>query len=195
MSDVTPPPLFSNPKTSAPLSLTKMVGRSYLSLQRLHIEDVPQHSEFITPAANAPTLTTFLAAVFREALEKDFETGFTAEGSWAPTGKHVHITSLDGGHSTVPIQVEQRKKGKGDNTWFARRSKHLESDIQYTELVSILMNDHSWWEYQYTPDLYDGNLLLEWDEKQLEEAASNIRQELGIVDVQMRSKLPRHDVC
>ena len=169
------------------------MGQSYLSLQQLRIEDVPQHPEFISPAANAPTLTTFLAAVFREALREDFETGFREEGSWAPTGKAVQVAGLEGGHSTVPVQVEQRKKGKGENTWFARRSKHLESDVQYTELVSILMNNHSWWEYQYTPGLYDGNLLLEWDVKQLEEATSNVRQELGIADVEMRSKLAHHN--
>ncbi|KAJ4352697.1 hypothetical protein N0V95_004022 [Ascochyta clinopodiicola] len=163
-----------------------MAGRSYLSLQRLRIEDVPQHPEFTSPSASAPALATFLAAVFREALAEDFETGFTVEGSWAPTGKNVRITGLDGSHATVPVSVEQRKKGKGEKTWFARRSKHLESDVRHTELDSLLMNDHSWWEYQYTPDLYDGNLLLEWDVKQLEEVASSIRHDVGIADVEMR---------
>lgn len=170
-----------------------MAGRSYLSLQRLRLEDVPQHPEFPTPAATAPALTTFLAAVFREALKEDFETGFTVAGNWAPSGKNVKITGLDGGTAVVPVAVEQRKKGKGDDTWFARRSKHLETDVRHTELDSLLMNDHSWWEYQYTPDLYDGNLLLEWDANTLEEAAGSIRQELGIAEVEMRSKPTCHD--
>ncbi|KAF3006023.1 hypothetical protein E8E13_010655 [Curvularia kusanoi] len=159
-----------------------MVGRSYLSLQRLRVEDVPQHPEFKVPAPSAPALTTFLAAVFKEALDEDFETGFTVEGSWAPTGKNVKITGVDGGTSSVPVTVEQRKRGK----WFARRSKHLETDVRHTELDSLLMNDHSWWEYQYTPDLYDGNLLLEWDATVLAEAAAGIKQELAIGDVEMR---------
>lgn len=166
-----------------------MAGRSYLSLQRLRVVDVPQHPEFTTPAANAPALTTFLAAVFREALKEDFEAGFTVEGSWAPTGKNVKITGIDGGSCTVPVSVEQRKKGKGDNTWFARRSKHAETDVRHTELDALLMNDHSWWEYQYTPDLYDGNLLLEWDAQILAEAAGSLKQDLGIADVEMRGKL------
>lgn len=167
-----------------------MVGRSYLSLQRLRAEDVPQHPEFTAPAANAPALTTFLAAVFKEALKEDFETGFTVEGNWAPTGKNVKITGTGGGTSTVPVSVEQRKKGKGDLTWFARRSKHAETDVRHTELDSMLMNDHSWWEYQYTPDLYDGNLLLEWNASTLKEAVASIQQELAIGDVEMRSELP-----
>ncbi|KAJ8109076.1 hypothetical protein OPT61_g7717 [Boeremia exigua] len=163
-----------------------MVGRSYLSLQRRCVEDVPQHPEFTVPATNAPALAAFLAAVFKEALKEDFETGFTIEGNWAPTGRNVKIMGIDGGSSTVPVSVEQRKKGKGEHTWFARRSKHLETDVRHTELDSLLMNDHSWWEYQYTPDLYDGNLLLEWDATTLEEAAASIRQEVAIGDVEMR---------
>lgn len=171
-----------------PAVIVSMAGRSYLSLQRLRVEDVPQHAEFPALSPNAPSLTTFLAAVFTEALKEDFETGFTVEGTWAPTGKNVQIRGHDGGHTTVPVSVEQRKKGKGEHTWFARRSKHSETDVRHTELDSLLMNDHSWWEYQYTPDLYDGNLLLEWDARQLEEAASSIRREMGITDVEMRSE-------
>ncbi|KAJ4987172.1 hypothetical protein SVAN01_07324 [Stagonosporopsis vannaccii] len=163
-----------------------MVGRSYLSLQRLRVDEIPRHPDFAAPAANAPPLTTFLATVFKEALEEDFETGFTVEGHWAPTGRNVKITGIDGGTSTVPVSVEQRKKGKGELTWFARRSKHAETDVRHTELDSLLMNDHSWWEYQYTPDLYDGNLLLEWDAGSLQEAAASIRQELAISDIEMR---------
>jgi hypothetical protein len=165
-----------------------MARRIYLSLQRLRVEDVPQHPEFMAPAAGAPAVTTFLAAVFSEALKEDFETGFTVAGTWAPTGKNIKITGLDGGSSSVPVSVEQRKKGKGDNTWFARRSKHAETDVRHTELDALLMNDHSWWEYQYTPDLYDGNLLLEWDASTLAEAAGSLKQDLGIADVEMRSK-------
>jgi hypothetical protein len=165
-----------------------MAGRSYLSLQRLNIEDVPQHPEFVSPSPKAPALTTFLATVFREALKEDFETGFTVEGNWSPAGRNVKITGHDGGQATVPVSVEQRKKGKGEKTWFARRSKHLETDVRHTELDSLLMNDHSWWEYQYTPDLYDGNLLLEWNVKALEEAASSFRDELDVANVEMRSK-------
>src|SRR5690242_8599583 len=165
-----------------------MTIRSHLSLQRLRVEDVPQHPEFTAPAINAPALTTFLAAVFKEALAEDFETGFTNEGHWAPTGKNVKITGIDGGTSTVPVSVEQRKKGKGELTWFARRSKHAETDVRHTELDSLLMNDHSWWEYQYTPDLYDGNLLLEWDAGSLEQAVASIKQKLSIQDVEMRGK-------
>ena len=165
-----------------------MAERSYLGLQRLRVEDVPQHPEFTTPATNAPALETFLAAVFKEAIKEDFETGFTVEGNWAPTGRNVKITGQDGGTILVPVSVEQRKKGKGEHTWFARRSKHLETDVRHTELDSLLMNDHSWWEYQYTPDLYDGNLLLEWDAQTLEEAAGRFRQELVIAEVEMRSK-------
>lgn len=134
-------------------------------------------------------MTTFLTAVFNEALKEDFETGFTIEGTWAPSGKNVKIVGLDGGSSTVPVSVEQRKRGKGDTTWFARRSKHAETDVRHTELDALLMNDHSWWEYQYTPDLYDGNLLLVWDAQALAEAAGSLKQDLGIADVEMRSKL------
>jgi hypothetical protein len=170
-----------------------MVGPPYLSLQRLRVEDVPQHPEFSVPAPNASALTAFLSAAFKEALNEDFETGFSVEGTWAPTGKNVKITGIDGGTSTVPVTVEQRKKGKGDQTWFARRSKHAETDVRHTELDSLLMNDHSWWEYQYTPDLYDGNLLLEWDAGTIEEAAAGLKQELAIGDVEMRSKSPCHD--
>ncbi|KAF1929760.1 uncharacterized protein M421DRAFT_129002 [Didymella exigua CBS 183.55] len=163
-----------------------MAGRPYLSLQRVRVEDVPQHPEIKNLAANAPAPTTFLTAVFSEALKEDFETGFTVEGIWAPTGKNVKITGLEGGSSAVPVSVEQRKKGKGDNTWFARRSKHAETDVRHTELDALLMNDHSWWEYQYTPDLYDGNLLLEWDANMLAEAEGSLKQDLGIGGVEMR---------
>ena len=169
-----------------------MVGPPYLSLQRLRVEDVPQHPEFSAPAPNAPALTAFLSAAFKEGLNEDFESGFSVEGTWAPTGKNVKITGIDGGTCTVPVTVEQRKKGKGDQTWFARRSKHLETDVRHTELDSLLMNDHSWWEYQYTPDLYDGNLLLEWDAGIIEEAAAGLKQELAIGDIEMRSKSPYH---
>lgn len=169
-----------------------MAGTPYLSLQRLRVEDVPQHPAFTAPAANAPALTTFLAAVFKEALKEDFETGFTTEGNWTPSGKNVKITGIEGGTSTVPVAVEQRKRGKGDQTWFARRSKHLETDVRHTELDSLLMNDHSWWEYQYTPDLYDGNLLLEWDAGVLEEAAASIRPEVAVGQIEMRGELAGH---
>lgn len=171
-----------------------MAEQPYLSLRRLCIEDVPRHPQFSSPSPRSPNLATFLTDVFREALKEDFETGFTVEGNWSPKGKNIKITGLDGGHATVPVSVEQRKKtgGKGGGTWFARRSKHLETDVRRTELHSLLMIDHSWWEYQYSPDLYDGNLLLEWDENTLKDATSNFRQELGISEVEMRSKSTYH---
>ena len=74
-----------------------MAGRPYLSLQRLRIEDVPLHPEVKTPAAGAPTVATFLTAVFNEALKEDFEMDFTIEGTWAPSGKNIKIVGLDGG--------------------------------------------------------------------------------------------------
>ncbi len=173
-----------------------MAEQGYLSLRRLRIEDVPRHPEFTTASPNAPDLAKFLTAVFAEALKEDFQTGFTVEGNWSPAGKNITITGLDGGRVSVPVYVEQRtRKDKSGGTWFARRSKHLETDVRHTELDSLLMNDHSWYEYQYTPDLYDGNLLLEWGKEELEDAVSAVKKELGVSEIEMRGKSTRCTGC
>jgi hypothetical protein len=167
-----------------------MAGRRYLSLQRLHLDELPHHPDlFPATSPSSPELPAFLRAVFSEACAEDFESGFSPLGKWSPDQGCVRARARAGGEADVPVVVEQRKKTKGKETWFARRSTHDESDVGYAELDRVLTTDHSWYEYQYTPDLYDGNMLLEWDLRDLEEAASQFKADLAIKDVEMRSEL------
>jgi hypothetical protein len=166
-----------------------MLGRRYLSLQRLHLDELPYHPDLSAPSPSSPDLSVFLRAVFTEACAEDFESGFVALGKWSPSQGRVRIPALGGGEADVPVEVEQRKKTKGKELWFARRSTHEESHVGYAELDRVLTTDHSWYEYLYTPDVYDGNLLLQWDPRDLEEAASRFQADLTVRDVEMRSEL------
>ena len=167
-----------------------MPGRRYLSLQALHLDELPHHPDlFPATSPSSPALSVFLRAVFTEACAEDFEGGFSALGTWSPEQGRVAMPALAGGDADVPVVVEKRKKTSGKETWFARRSTHAESDVKYAELDDLLTTDHSWYEYLYTQDLYDGNMLLEWDPRDLEDAANTFKADLAIDNVEMRSEL------
>jgi hypothetical protein len=166
-----------------------MVGRRYLSLQPLRLEELPHHPDLLPATSpSSPALSAFLRAVFTEACAENFESGFSAQGKWSPEQGRVAIPALAGGEADVPVVVEQRKKTSGKETWFARRSTHDESQVRYAELDRLLTTDHSWYEYLYTPDLYDGNMLLEWDSRGLKDATNTFKADLAIDDVEMRSE-------
>jgi hypothetical protein len=167
-----------------------MAGRRYLSLLPLRLEELPHHPDlFPVPSPSSPDLSAFLRAIFTEACAEDFESGVSTLGKWSPDQGRVAIPALAGEEADVPVVVEQRKKTNGKEAWFGRRSTHNESDVKYAELNRLLTTDHSWYEYLYTPDLYDGNMLLEWDSTALEEAANKFKADLAISDIEMRSEL------
>lgn len=138
-----------------------------------------QHSEFTpdaTPQSN--NLVSFLSHVLTEALQVDFENGWTSHGTWRRQG-----TSTD-----IDVNVEQRVKGKGKNSWLARRSHHNVLDVEYLELDELLSQDHARKEAEYTPSVYDANELLKWKSQELEQAVAQLNPEWRVKSVQMSGK-------
>lgn len=138
----------------------------YLGLVPLGVQDIPHHQD-LEPAVSAqvalPELENFAKELLDEAKEWDIS-------KWPQTGTHKFgKKSLAAG-----IEVTQHKKGNSDDIWFARYSKHPEtagspsSDDAFAKLKRwevfdhILRQDHSKHEAEYTPNVFDRDLVLKW---------------------------------
>jgi hypothetical protein len=169
--------------------------RQYLELRPLCLHELPPHNETIGASdINRPTLVSFLKAVLAEAYKTDFESH-----TWIPHGQYpvedrleVMMPPLTQGPEDleicVPVQVEKRVDSKTSSAWLARRSRHYMHHIAYSELDTLLAQDHCRKEALYTPSVFDANELLKWNAKDLRAAVEELDPKWKVTSVQMSSK-------
>jgi hypothetical protein len=169
--------------------------RQYLELRPLCLHELPPHSETTGASAiKGPTLASFLKSVLAETYKNDFESH-----TWIPHGQYpaedrleVIMPPLTQGPDDleicVPVQVEKRVNGNTSSAWLARRSHHHMDKVAYSELDTILAQDHCRKEALYTPSVFDANELLKWNAKDLRTAVEELDPKWKVRSVQMSSK-------
>jgi hypothetical protein len=166
----------------------------YLDLQPICLHELPPHPDTADGGpSQGRTLGEFLNGVLVEAFEVQFDgDAWTPYGEF-PHGKDIYVTMpalkqpkhIELDHDVrVPCEVKKRANG----TWLARTSKHSASHIHYSELDSLLAQDHCRREAEYDPSVFDANELLRWCEVDLKNAVANLKPEWQVESVQMSSE-------
>ena len=140
--------------------------------------DLPPHRDLASLQASPPDLSTFLQQLFREVHRH-----FAIQSSDIGTSKD----SVTARGTSYPVVVHKTKcKDEEGLLWFGRRSVHEEGKpVGFEELRNVLMRGHERNEAEYTPAIYDVNVLVDWE---VDLAGKTFPCEGGdIGDVEMRS--------
>jgi hypothetical protein len=166
----------------------------YLDLHPICLHELPSHPDTADVGpSRGPTLGEFLNGVLVEAFEVQFDgDAWTPHGEF-PHGKDIYVSmpalrepkNIQLDHDIrVPCEVKKQVNG----TWLARTSEHSASQIRYSELDSLLAQDHCRKEAEFTPSVFDANELLRWSEADLKKAVADLRPEWQVKSVQMSSE-------
>lgn len=154
------------------------VWPSYLQVDTqlipLSIHNIPFHPDFGTRTVSHPNLASFVKTVFDDAKRWN-------PPSWKQTGKYVeNKVGLE------PVNISQYMTKKHDR-WFARYNEFYDGahDQHWEELDHVLRDNHSDHEAEYTPDVFDHQCLVKWNEG-LDEAERASKMK----DISMESKSP-----
>jgi hypothetical protein len=170
-------------------------SRRYLDIQPIRLYELPLHGDNSNGDINqGPTLAAFLKSVLTEAYQIHFDgDDWIPHGTFpsAPPGE-VRMPPLPGTTSaaekSVPFQVDKKANGKNSSAWLGRTSYHSAQDIAYSELDTLLSQDHCRKEAEYTPSVFEANQLLKWSEEELQKAVADLKPEWKVKRVQMSSK-------
>jgi hypothetical protein len=170
-------------------------SRRYLDIQPIRLYELPLHGDTSNDNTNqGPTLATFLNSVLTEAYQINFDgDNWISHGTFpsAPPGE-VRMPPLPGTASaaekSVPFQVDKKANGRTSSAWLGRTSYHSAQDIAYSELDTLLSQDHCHKEAEYTPSVFEANQLLKWSEEELQRAVADLKPEWKVKRVQMSSK-------
>jgi hypothetical protein len=150
----------------APLNMAATSNRKYLFRSPLKLSQLPTHPAIPLPSTGAskstpPELEPFLLDILTEGtrLADDGLASFKSHGMKpsSPSSTKVELLSTDlPGKSNGPAE-----------TWFARRSRHVNKaspgTASYDELVGALLQNHSENEKAYTPDVVDAHEVASWN--------------------------------
>jgi len=127
-----------------------------LKLQGLGPNDLPPHSALASHQTSPPELSIFLQHLFFEVHQH-----FAIKSSDIGTSKN----SVTARGTTFPVVVHKTKCIDEEGLlWFGRRSEHDEGKpVAFEELREVLMRNHERNEAEYTPAIYDVNVLVDWD--------------------------------
>lgn len=180
--------------------------RPIFSATPLDIARLPPHPDLPTSTTNTKgSLADFLNVVLKEVAETDFDSGWKVhKQEWQPSEPPVHLPEFPGRSVSTPnsqsnvenrstksasISVVQQTKNINQKKWLARTSYHSPSEIEYSELDSLLSQNHSRNEGLYTPSVFDVNELLTWGSGDLEGVVGELDPSFNVQRVQMSSKL------
>jgi hypothetical protein len=172
-------------------------ARQYLNVEPLCLHELPPHVLLHADGIRYGNKTAdFLNGVLAEAFQVDLDdNSWSPEGIVPPTGRRIYITMPALGSTSsstpdqdVPVQVEKRVKGQTKSAFLARRSYHDELDIEYSELDTILSQNHCGEEAQYDPSVFDANELFKWPTEDLQDVVRDLKPEWRVKQVQMSSE-------
>jgi hypothetical protein len=170
------------------------IHHKYLDIHPLCLHELPAHAELVDGrTGHVRTLGEFLNGVLADAYQFELEdVSWTFHGHYPEDKTPLSITMppVSGNppgssNTSVPIRVEQRVRGTDSSSWLARRSDHQDKHVRYTELDTLLAQDHCRKEGQYDPSVFDANELIRWNEQELQEATAELKPEWRIDGVQM----------
>ncbi|KAH7131948.1 hypothetical protein B0J11DRAFT_520416 [Dendryphion nanum] len=159
------------PSGAEPQELSRYGLRStYLTLSSrpLGLYEIPYHPDF-GPEEQTRTRYPELLPFLKRILEEGKALDITREDTgWKETGTHTfNSKSIARGISVSQIA---KKDDDRNEVWAGRLSIHDESEEQgdrvgkvtWETLDSILRDEHSKQEAEYTPNVYDHTILLRW---------------------------------
>lgn len=112
--------------------------------------DLPFHPKLSNQKTKIQcTLRSFCVALGGQAYRL-ITTDVEVNDYFQPYDKHIH----DSKKSTPEFDKTE--------TWYQRRTAHSERKIPWEAFHSCILQNHSVNEYQYTPDIYDCQLICEW---------------------------------
>lgn len=131
------------------------------------VYEIPSHVEFThLPSASTsgdrPELLDFIDSLLKEAIE------FTDVYLPAEFKKK---STKQSGPATAKVDLLEHSRDRDGliETWFARRSRHVNTNQSGTatweELDMGLRQDHSTHEMDYTPEVFDAHKVLDWNEQ------------------------------
>lgn len=173
---------------------TAKTSRQYLDIQPIRLYELPTHETSNGSANQGPSLAAFLTSVLTQAFQVDFDGDAWISHGQFPSSRpdHVKMPPLSGTASgteiSVPVHVEKKANGKTSSAWLARTSNHSAQDVGYSELDTLLSQDHCCKEAEYTPSVFEANQLLKWNEEDLQRAVAELKPEWNVKSVQMSSK-------
>jgi hypothetical protein len=191
-------PVVEADASPAPVAATDATAshpvRRYLDLKRLGKLDLPHHPLYENSASDhGPSLADFFNSLLTEIEQIDFDKDAKECGVWTPKNGNVMMPLLNtAGESEaypVPISVKKRILTINQDRWLARTSTHRDSHVKFSELASLLAQDHSRNECVYTPSVFDAVELLTWDRGDLLAALRESKHGGRIHGVEMSSKL------
>ncbi|KAF2684842.1 hypothetical protein K458DRAFT_417704 [Lentithecium fluviatile CBS 122367] len=140
-----------DPVSNAPVKLTPK-----LKLQALGPNELPWHPDLASHQTSPPDLSAFFEALFQEVRDH-----FNIPTSDIGTSKDS-VTSRG---KTYPVVVHKTKCVDREGLlWFGRRSEHEEGEpVGFENLRAVLMKEHERNEQEYTPAVYDVNVLVNWE--------------------------------
>jgi hypothetical protein len=144
-------------------------------LKPLRFYDIPFHPSFGENVADHPPLSQFVERVFRDAQAWNPRDPI----KWKKNGRNTKIKAGD-----RTTDIDQFVTSKNDK-WFARYNVFQKGvhDQYWDELDYVLRQNHSEHEENYTPDVFDRNMMLKWDEDWT--GAETLS---GMKDISMESK-------
>lgn len=124
-------------------------------------------------------ITEYVAEVLKEAkafmtsyLPANFKTK-SKDKSSPPATAPVELLSHEIDSKSIPEQVRTTGSGAVAETWFARTSIHENAaktgTATWAEADAGLRQEHSVHEFEYTPDVKDAHLVLDWPKDELQE--------------------------
>ena len=158
-------------------NLARSLGKR-LRLIPIPVESLPEHPAFarwvnrpIDTAETRPKLRDFVLEILDEAMKfADFRVRtFKVTGEKGSRGADAWVEQS---HQRI-TRREQLETGKvsdaaRDEEWFARVSRHSNAAVPGTatwnDFRQGLKEFHSEHEAEYTPDVYDAHLVMEWKE-------------------------------
>lgn len=173
------------------------VHRQYLDIHPLCLHELPAHAELSDGrTGHVRTLTEFIVGVLAEAYQFELDgNAWRIHGHYAEDKEFLSVSMPPGSSKltkssdiNVPIRVEQRVNGTDSSAWLARRSDHEERHMSYTELDTLLAQNHCGKEGQYDPSVFDANELIHWNEHELQKTVAELKPEWRIDGLQMSCK-------
>lgn len=164
----------------------------YLQFRELLLSDLPSHPDLPGDRVDA---AHFLKQVLDEsgpALAAIFDDGpsvkVLSEKASPPADTRVTLRK-----SNVAFEDLKRAESTGES-WVSRESTHVAKaekwSASYAEFEEGLFNNHMKYEQEYTEDMFDAHLLVEWEG--VDEPG---RLPKGYTGVQMRRKIPLPVLC
>lgn len=154
----------------------------HLRMRNLQPAELPQHPDLseLQTTGTAPEPRVFAQEVLTEAraFVKEYWSKLSVKSASKPSPPSTATVEL----LAKDISASELPSGCSKESWFARKSIHenkkATGTADWSEFESLLFDNHSQHESEYTPDIYDAHRVLDWDSTTLSEVSGWERVEM-----------------